>query len=109
MDHSTAATYFHDEAAFLIERSLHLHGSYTDSDAITALHLMSFSQLSGGQFLWTDAFGILCARVMQSTLPSAEDPCTIYNRMSSIDQYIVKATLVSPFFFKILKGVEYLL
>jgi len=106
MDHSTAATYFRDEAAFLIARSLHVHGSYTDSDAITALHLMSFSQLSGGQFPWADAFDVLCARVIQSTLPSAENPCTIYNRMSSIDQYTVKATLVSPFFFDILKGVK---
>jgi len=104
MDHSTAATYFRDEAAFLIARSLHLHGSYTDRDAVAAIHLMSFSQLSGGQFSWGDAFDVLCTRVMQSALPSAEKPCAIYNRMSSIDQYTVKATLTLDVFASLATG-----
>jgi len=104
MNHSTAATYFRDEAAFLISGSLHLNGSYTDRDAIAALHLMSFSQLSGGQFPWADAFDVLCTRVLQSALPSAENPCTIYNTMSSIDQYTVKATLTLDVFASLATG-----
>jgi len=92
MDHSTA-TYFRDEASFLINSSLQLHGRYTANDAIAALHLVSFSQLSGGQFPWQDAFGVLCERVAQSALPLAENPCAQYENMSLVDQYIVKATL----------------
>ncbi|KAM6504486.1 Fungal specific transcription factor domain containing protein [Amanita muscaria] len=103
MDHSTA-TYFRDEASFLINSSLQLHGRYTANDAIAALHLVSFSQLSGGQFPWQDAFGVLCDRVAQSALPSAENPCAQYENMSLVDQYIVKATLSLDVFASVSTG-----
>ena len=91
------ATYFRDEAYFQISSSRQLHGSYTESDAIAALHLVSFSQLSRGQFPWQDAFAVLCDWLIQTTLPSAENPCMVYNNMSSFSQYIVKAAIVSSF------------
>lgn len=91
------ATYFRDEAYFQISSSRQLHGSYTEGDAVAALHLVSFSQLSRGQFPWQDAFAVLCDWLIQTTLPSAENPCMVYNNMSSFSQYIVKAAIVSSF------------
>jgi len=87
------ATYFRDEAYFQISSSRQLHGSYTEGDAVAALHLVSFSQLSRGQFPWQDAFAVLCDWLIQTTLPSAENPCMVYNNMSSFSQYIVKAAI----------------
>ncbi|KAK2463418.1 hypothetical protein APHAL10511_004504 [Amanita phalloides] len=87
------ATYFREEAYFQINSSRQLHGTYTESDAIAALHLVSFSQLSGGQVPWQDAFAVLCDWLIQTTLPSAENPCVVYNNMSTMSQYIVKATI----------------
>ncbi|KAF8638347.1 hypothetical protein AX17_002366 [Amanita inopinata Kibby_2008] len=89
----TKATYFRDEAYFQINSSRQLHGSYTDSDAIAALHLISFSQLSGGQSPWLDAFSVLSDWIIQTTLPSAEDPRIVYDNMRAIEQFIVKSTL----------------
>jgi hypothetical protein len=85
------ATYFRDEAYFQIGSSR----CYTEGDAVAALHLVSFSQLSSGQFPWQDAFAVLCDWLIQTALQSAENTCMIYNNMSSFSQYIVKATIVS--------------
>jgi len=92
-----ALSNFRDEAYFQISSSRQLHGNYMEGDAVAALHLVSFSQLSGGQFPWQDAFAVLCDWLIQTSLPSAENPCTLYNNMSALSQYIVKATIVSPF------------
>ncbi|KAF8632260.1 hypothetical protein AX15_002005 [Amanita polypyramis BW_CC] len=87
------AMYFRDEAYFQIGSSKQLRGGYAASDAIAALHLVGFSQLSGGQSPWQEAFSVLCDWLIQSTLPSVENPYMVFNNMSNIDQYIVKATI----------------
>ncbi|PFH52943.1 hypothetical protein AMATHDRAFT_55813 [Amanita thiersii Skay4041] len=89
----TKATYFRDEAFFQISSSRQLHGRYTDSDAIAALHLVTFSQLSGGQYPWHDAFSILNDWLVQAALPSATNPRLIYENMSNVGQYAVKVIL----------------
>jgi len=88
-----ALSNFRDEVYFQISSSRQLHGNYLEGDAVAALHLVSFSQLSGGQFPWQDAFAVLCDWLIQTSLPSAENPCAVYNNMSSFSQYIVKATI----------------
>ena len=93
-EHSNA-TYFHNEAIFQLETAKQMRGSYSDSDAIAALHLVSFTQLAGGTKDWQPAFSVVSEWLAQTNLPASEDPVIMLRAMSPTAQLIVKATLVS--------------
>lgn len=93
-EHSNA-TYFHDEAYFQLDTAKQMRGHYNDSDAIAALHLVAFSQLSGGTTGWQGAFLVMCEWLTQTSLLTDENPALSLRAMSSTAQLLVKATLVS--------------
>jgi len=94
---STTTTYLRQEAFFKLENSKNTNGTWTDNDAIAALHLVSFSQLSGGSIDWETPFNILSQWLMQQNLvqPNSENPWMTFLALSPLAQLLVKATLVS--------------
>ncbi|KAF8896476.1 fungal-specific transcription factor domain-containing protein [Infundibulicybe gibba] len=91
-EHSNA-TYFHDEAYFQLATAKQLRGGYSEGDAIAALHLLSFSQLSGGATDWKPAFAVACDWLAQTGLPTDENPKLVFHNMSATGQLAAKAIL----------------
>ncbi|KAK7033348.1 Zn(2)-C6 fungal-type domain-containing protein [Favolaschia claudopus] len=92
-EHSTAK-YFHDEAYFQLHNAKQVRGSYSESDAIAALHLVWFSQLSGGATDWQPVFAVACDWLAQQTdLITSDDPQRALANLSIEGQLIVKLTL----------------
>jgi hypothetical protein len=93
-EHSTAK-YFHDEAYFQLHNAKQVRGSYSESDAIAALHLVWFSQLSGGATDWQPVFAVACDWVAQQTdLLTNDNPKLALQSLPVTGQLIVKLTLV---------------
>lgn len=88
------ALYLRIEAFNQLQTSVKVHG-WRDNDAIAALHLITFSQLSSGLVPWEEPFLMLCDWLDHSGLPSSEDPWVCFNLLSLPGQTIVKAILVS--------------
>lgn len=93
-EHSNAA-YFHNEAFFRLDAGKQMQGRYSESDAIAALHLVSFTQLAGGTKDWQPAFSVVSEWLVQTGLPASEDPIVMLRAMGPTAQLVVKATLVS--------------
>ncbi|KAF5382023.1 hypothetical protein D9615_004431 [Tricholomella constricta] len=91
-EHSNA-TYFHDEAYFQLETAKQLRGAYTESEAVAALHLVCYSQLSGGTTGWQPAFVVMCEWLTQTGLLTDENAAITLHTMSTTAQLLVKATL----------------
>lgn len=92
----TQATYFHDEAVFQLTSAKQQHGRYRESDAIAALHLVSYSQMSGGNGDWQSVFTVTCEWVAQTGLFLEESNARrVFDGLSSTGQLIVKMVLVS--------------
>jgi len=93
-EHSNA-TYFHNEAFFQLETAKQMRGSYSESEAIAALHLISFTQLAGGTKDWQPAFSVISEWLAQTGLLTSDDPVVNLRAMSPIAQLVAKAALVS--------------
>ncbi|KAJ7707437.1 fungal-specific transcription factor domain-containing protein [Mycena rosella] len=92
-EHSTSK-YFHDEAYFQLHNAKQVHGSYSESDAIAALHLVWYSQLSGGTTDWQPVFTVACDWVAQQTdLLTSDNPKLALQSLPAAGQLIVKLTL----------------
>ncbi|KAJ6532035.1 fungal-specific transcription factor domain-containing protein [Mycena capillaripes] len=92
-EHSTAK-YFHDEAYFQLHNAKQVRGTYSESDAIAALHLVWFSQLSGGATDWQPVFAVACDWVAQQTdLLTNDNPKLALQGLPVAGQLIVKLTL----------------
>jgi hypothetical protein len=91
----STAKYFHDEAYFQLANSKQLRGYYDESDAMAALHLVSFSLLSGGVTDWQLVLGIACDWLAQTGLVNDENPKLTLCNMSAAGQLVVKVTVVS--------------
>jgi hypothetical protein len=86
--------YLQNEALLQLENNKNTHGGWTDNDANAALHLVSLSQLSGGNSDWDTPFNILCQWLLQTNLHHAENPWLAFLNLSASVQHYVKATLV---------------
>lgn len=93
----STTTYLRQEAFFKLENSKNTDGAWSDNDAIAALHLVTFSQLSGGGIDWEVPFNILTQWLMQQNLTQSnlETPWMAFIALSPLAQLLVKATLVS--------------
>ncbi|KAF7355806.1 Zn(2)-C6 fungal-type domain-containing protein [Mycena venus] len=90
----TTAKYFYDEAYFQLHNAKQLRGPYSESDAIAALHLVWFSQLSGGATDWQPVFAFACGWVAQQTdLLTNDNPKLALQSLPVAGQLIVKLTL----------------
>ncbi|KAG6897153.1 hypothetical protein C0992_003740 [Termitomyces sp. T32_za158] len=87
------AVYFHKEASFQLATAKQLHDHYTEDEAMAALHLVYYSQLSGGMTEWQAAFLIMCDWLTQTGLLSNENPAITLHAMSPTSQLLVKVTL----------------
>ena len=94
---SSTTTYLRQEAFFKLENNKNTDGTWSDNDAIAALHLVSFSQLSGASIDWEIPFNILSQWLMQQNLVQSNsgDPWMTFLALSPLAQILVKATLVS--------------
>ena len=94
---SSTTTYLRQEAFFKLENNKNTDGTWSDNDAIAALHLVSFSQLSGASIDWEIPFNILSQWLMQQNLVQSNsgNPWMTFLALSPLAQILVKATLVS--------------
>jgi len=92
---SSTTTYLRQEAFFKLENNKNTDGTWSDNDAIAALHLVSFSQLSGASIDWENPFNILSQWLMQQNLVqlNSGDPWMTFLSLSPLAQILVKATL----------------
>ncbi|KAJ2926860.1 hypothetical protein H1R20_g10251, partial [Candolleomyces eurysporus] len=87
----SSAHYLYQEALFKLKANRDNGSGWSESDAIAALHLVSYSHLSGGSADWQEPFDILCAWLLQSNLSLAgENMRTIFLSMSDASQLLVK-------------------
>lgn len=94
---SSTTTYLRQEAFFKLENNKNTEGTWSDNDAIAALHLVSFSQLSGASIDWEIPFNILSQWLMQQNLVQSNsgNPWMAFLALSPLAQILVKATIVS--------------
>lgn len=91
----SSAHYLYQEALFKLKANRDNGSGWGESDAIAALHLVSYSHLSGGSADWQEPFDILCAWLLQSNLSLAgENTRTIFLSMSDASQLLVKLIMV---------------
>ncbi|KAK1221936.1 hypothetical protein PQX77_015226 [Marasmius sp. AFHP31] len=100
-EHSTAK-YFYDEALYQIFNAKQLRGgSYNETDVLAALHLVCFSQLSGGSTDWQSVLHIALDWIAQLGLPTDDNPGITLGMMNSVRQLSVKCTMI----FDIISGL----
>ncbi|KAJ7592928.1 fungal-specific transcription factor domain-containing protein [Mycena floridula] len=91
-EHSTAK-YFHDEAYFQLANAKQLRGGHNESEVLAALHLVCFSQLSGGTTDWQLVLAIALDWIGQVGLSTDENPKATLSNMSVAGQLVVKCTM----------------
>ncbi|KAL0060184.1 hypothetical protein AAF712_013031 [Marasmius tenuissimus] len=100
-EHSTAK-YFYDEALYQLFNAKQLRGgSYNETDVLAALHLVCFSQLSGGSTDWQPVLHIALDWIAQLGLPTDDNPGITLGMMNSAGQLSVKCTMI----FDIISGL----
>ncbi|KAF5342131.1 hypothetical protein D9611_001430 [Ephemerocybe angulata] len=88
---ASTAHYMYQEALFKLKSNRDNGNGWSESDAIAALHLVSYSHLSGGSADWQEPFEILCAWLLQSNLSlSGENSRNILQSMPIATQLLVK-------------------
>lgn len=88
------AQYFYNEASIRIQNSRQMRGHYTESDAIAAIHLISYSLLSGGNTDWRAMLEIACDWLGQTGLTISENPKFAMSNMSEAGKFALKTTMV---------------
>src|ERR1700732_3722862 len=88
------AEYFYNQAWTLLASSKQMLGHYTESDAIAALHLVSYSLLSRGLTDWRSMLEVACEWLSQTGITVDEDPKYAMSNMTSARQFALKATMV---------------
>ena len=83
---------FHDQAVFQLANT---RGHHTATDAIAAIHLVSYSLLSGGKSDWRPMLEIACEWLGRTGIAQDEDPKYRLLTMTDAEQFAVKTTIVS--------------
>lgn len=97
LEHTTAK-YFFGEALFQLTSTQQIRGQYSESDAIAALHLVSFSLFSGGTTDWQGVLDIALEWLAQTGITQDEDPKLALLNMNFAGQCAVKLTLWTDIF-----------
>ncbi|TFK27792.1 hypothetical protein FA15DRAFT_132708 [Coprinopsis marcescibilis] len=88
---ASTANYLYQEALFKLKSNRDNGNGWSESDAIAALHLVSYSHLSGGNADWQEPFEILCSWLLQSNLSVAgQSTKAAYQAMSAPSQVLVR-------------------
>jgi hypothetical protein len=88
------AQYFYNESWTHLANSKQTLGHYTDSDAIAALLLVSYSLLSRGMADWRYMLEVACEWLSQTGITVDENPKYTMSNMTSSRQFALKATMV---------------
>jgi len=102
-EHSMAK-FFHDEAYYQLVNAKQLRGHYNESDAIAALHLVSFSLLSGGNTDWRTVLTVALDWLGQTGLAGNENPRLAMFNMSFASRCALKKTMVCPLLTSAISG-----
>lgn len=92
-DHSFTK-FLYDQAFFQLINANHLNGAYTETDAIAALHLTSFSLLSDGWTNWVPTLQISQDWLASTGILSEDNPRLFVANMGNGGAYAAKATMV---------------
>ncbi|KAG2017763.1 hypothetical protein CC2G_007246 [Coprinopsis cinerea AmutBmut pab1-1] len=88
---ASTANYLYQEALFKLKSNRDNGNGWGESDAIAALHLISYSHLSGGSADWQEPFDILCSWLLQSNLSVAgPNSKAIYQSLTGPSQLLVR-------------------
>jgi len=83
--------YLYGEALSKLNANRDNGNGWSESDALAALHLVSFAHLSGGSADWQEPFDILCAWLMQSNLSvSVGSAAVVYQGLPPTSQLLVR-------------------
>ncbi|KAL1752404.1 fungal-specific transcription factor domain-containing protein [Schizophyllum commune] len=93
----TNTRFFQEECHFQLASAKQMRG-HNESDAIAALHLVSYAQMSGGAVDWQPLLVIACDWLQQTGLPKDENPKLQYRDMSPAAKLAVRATLLMDVF-----------
>jgi hypothetical protein len=86
--------FLYDQAFFQLINANHLNGAYTETDAIAALHLTSFSLLSDGWTNWVSTLQIAQDWLASTGIQTEDNPRLFVANMSNGSAYAAKATMV---------------
>jgi hypothetical protein len=87
--------FLYDQAFFQLINSKHLHGGYSESDAIAALTLTSFALLSDGWIDWSTTLQIAQDWFAECGILADESPRLFITNMGSGGSFAAKTTIVS--------------
>lgn len=87
--------YFEQEACLQLATAKQTQSHYTEGEAMAALHLVCYTQLSGGMAEWRPAFSVMCDMLTQTGLLDSENPVITLHTMTPTSQLLIKLTLVS--------------
>jgi len=85
---------FYDEASFQIAAGKQVRGHYTESDAIAALHLISYSMLSGGVVDWRTVLAVGYEWLAQIRIAADENPALTLLAFSVTGRCAIKTIMV---------------
>jgi len=91
-DHSFTK-FLYDQAFFQLINANHLNGTYTETDAIAALHLTSFSLLSDGWTNWVPTLQIAQDWLASTGILAEENPRMFVANLPNGSAYAAKATM----------------
>lgn len=91
-DHSYTK-FLYDQAFFQLINANHLNGAYTETDAIAALHLTSFSLLSDGWTNWVPTLQIAQDWLASTGISTEENPRLFVANLPNGSAYAAKATM----------------
>ncbi|KIY43974.1 hypothetical protein FISHEDRAFT_51905, partial [Fistulina hepatica ATCC 64428] len=94
-DKANYAKWCHEQSHFLIASSRQQNGEYTEWDALAALHLITFAQISGLHKDWKTALDVAAGWLEQTRLSRNEDPVKAYLLMGATARFLVRCILIA--------------
>jgi len=85
---------FHDEASFQIAAGNQVRGHYTEGDAIAALHLISYSLLSGGSADWRISLRVGYDWLAQTGITTDDNPALTMLNFTLTARCAIKTIMV---------------
>lgn len=86
---------FYDQARYQLMNNKTLNGLYSESDAIAAVQLISYSCLSGGQKDWVPQLDVGCDWLAQTRIHEEQNPKLTLLAMNHASRFAAKAIMVS--------------
>lgn len=85
---------YYEQARLQLQHSRTLHGQYTETDAVAAAQLVSYSVLSGGWRDWMAELEVACDWLAQTRIHEEQNPKLILLNMTAEGKFAAKATMV---------------